>query len=221
VEEARALAGLLGVPHRVISTAELDNPSFAANPPDRCYHCKKELFTRLQALARREGYRWVLDGSNQDDLQDFRPGRLAGRELGVRSPLCEAGLGKEDIRQLSREMGLPTWDKPAMACLSSRIPYRQSITREKLRQVAEAERYLRAMGFRQFRVRHHTDLARVEVTENQFELAVARRREIAARLRELGFIYVALDLHGYRPGSLNETLDNDTLERESSPPAGA
>lgn len=206
LEEARAMAVLLGVPHRVIHTAELENPAFVANPPDRCYHCKKELFSHLWHLARREGYRWVLDGSNCDDLQDYRPGRRAGQELGVRSPLCEAGLGKEDIRLLSRRMGLPTWDKPALACLSSRIPYGQPLTRERLSQVAEAERYLLAAGFRQVRVRHHGDIARVEVNEDHFDRAVALRREIVARLRDLGFTYVTLDLQGYRPGSLNESL---------------
>jgi len=212
-EYARAceLARSLGVEHRTITTDELADERFCANPPDRCYHCKRELFGRLRRIAEAEGIAVVADAANLDDCADYRPGRRAGEELGVRSPLIEAGLTKDAVRALSREMGLPTWDQPAMACLASRFPYGERITEEKLRRVGEAERFLRGCGFRQVRVRCHGDLARIEVApERVADLAAdPLRGEVVSKLKALGFLYVALDLQGYRSGSLNEALPDD------------
>jgi uncharacterized protein len=207
-EEARRFARELGARHRFIETHELDNPLYAANPANRCYHCKTELWTRLAEVAREEGIPWMVDGFNADDVGDFRPGMAAARERGVRSPLLEVGLTKAEIRQLSQEMNLPTWNKPALACLSSRIPYGQPITREKLAQIDAAERFLRELGFRQLRVRHHDEIARIELPLEEvprlFAEGLAPR--VAQRLKELGFAYVTLDLQGYRSGSMNEVL---------------
>ncbi len=208
VAAAKAQARRLGVRPRVIKTHELENPDFAANPPDRCYHCKMELFGTLAGIAREEGLPFVLDGSNRDDLKDFRPGSKAGRELGVRSPLREAGLGKAEIRELSRRLGLPTWDKPSMACLASRFPYGARIEPEGLRRVGAAEDLLRRLGFGQLRVRHHGTVARIEIAPGEFPKAVAGRAagRIVAGLKSLGYRYVTLDLEGYRTGSMNEVL---------------
>lgn len=204
---AEELARKLGIRHRVIDTSELDVPAFAGNPPDRCYHCKKELFSRLKRMAVEDGLKWVADGTNADDAGDYRPGLRALEEMEVRSPLLEAGLGKREIRLLSREFDLPTWDKPAYACLASRFPYGERITREKLRQVARAEESLRALGLRQFRVRHHGPVARIEVEPGEIaRLAGAERERVLQALKGAGFTYVALDLEGYRTGSMNETL---------------
>jgi len=207
-EEARRFARELGARHRFIETHELDNPLYAANPTNRCYHCKTELWTRLAEVAREEGIPWMVDGFNADDVGDFRPGMAAARERGVRSPLLEVGLTKAEIRQLSQEMNLPTWNKPALACLSSRIPYGKPITREKLAQIDAAERFLRELGFRQLRVRHHDEIARIELPLEEvprlFAEGLAPR--VAQRLKELGFAYVTLDLQGYRSGSMNEVL---------------
>jgi len=194
--------------HVFIQTLEMERPEYRANPANRCYYCKQELFTRLAAFARGRGLAVVLDGSNADDRGDYRPGRQAARELGVRSPLDEAGLGKDEIRALSREAGLPTWEEPASACLSSRIPYGSEVTDEKLRVIEEAEQCLRALGFRVCRVRHHGEIARVEVPRD--EMARVLEGDTAAvlvrGLKALGFKYVSLDLQGYRTGSLNEGL---------------
>ncbi len=208
LEEAKRLAAQLGVRHQVIRTSELQIPGFADNPANRCYYCKGELFGKLVELAQREGLRWVCDGSNHDDLGDWRPGMQAARELGVRSPLQEAGLTKDEIRALSRELGLPTWDKPSCACLASRFPYGQRITAQELQQVEAAESFLRGLGFRQLRVRHHGDTARIEVAPEQVArlLDPALREHIHQHLRELGYTYVAADLRGYRSGSMNEAL---------------
>lgn len=205
---ARALARSLGVRPRVIETRELDNPDFAANPPERCYHCKKELFGTLTAIARAEGIPFVLDGSNRDDRRDFRPGSRAGRELGVRSPLQEAGLTKAEIREISLRLGLPTWDKPSMACLASRFPYGARIEPKGLRQVGAAEDLLRRLGFGQLRVRHHGSVARIEIVPGEFGRAVSGEAagRIVSGLKRLGYRYVTLDLEGYRTGSMNEVL---------------
>jgi len=207
LREARELAAGIGGRHRVIVSEELDIPGFSENPADRCYHCKKELFSKLRAIADEEGLSHVLDGSNVDDLGDYRPGRNATRELSVRSPLIEAGLSKDDIRELSRAMGLATWNKPAFACLSSRFPYGVRITREKLARVDRAEEALRGLGFRVVRVRHHGEVARLELGPGEFLQAVnGLRDEIVRLVKEAGYAYVALDLQGYRTGAMNETL---------------
>lgn len=213
-EEAKRLAKVVGVRHLLMETEELANPAFAANPPDRCYHCKSELFGKLKELAAANGLKFVADGSNYDDeVQDYRPGLRAGRELGVRSPLREAGLTKEEIREISHELLLETWDKPAFACLSSRFPYGSAITQGKLEQVAAAEASLRRLGIRSFRVRHHGDIARIEVNPLDFPLIVQNRQRITVELRDLGFTYVTLDLQGYRTGSMNEGLDENIKQR--------
>ncbi|MBI3089412.1 MAG: ATP-dependent sacrificial sulfur transferase LarE [Candidatus Tectomicrobia bacterium] len=207
-QESAALARRLGIAHRCIETREMENPSYTANAPNRCYHCKSELYEALTALARREGYAWVADGFNADDRGDYRPGAQAGRERGVRSPLQEAELGKAEIRLMARELKLPVWDKPALACLSSRLPYGQVITLEKLSRVDQAESFLRQLGLRQLRVRHHDTVARIEVEPAEMprliEPGVAAL--VVERLKALGFAYVTLDLQGFRSGSLNETL---------------
>jgi len=210
-ERHRALAIRIardfGLHHEIIQTRELDNPEYRANPSNRCYFCKHELYTHLSRIAA-ERRAVVVDGNNADDRGDYRPGRQAAREFGVRSPLDEVDLTKDEIRELSRRAGLPTWDEPASACLSSRIPYHTEVTDEKLRTIERGEQAVRALGFRVFRVRHHGDLARVEIARD--EMAHALEPEIAAALvRELkaaGYKYVTLDLQGYRLGSLNEGL---------------
>lgn len=208
VRAAVALARSLGVRHLVIKTGELDNPAFAENSPMRCYHCKSELFSRLKDLAAPRSIPHLLDGSNHDDRNDYRPGALAGRELGVRSPLKEAGLTKVEIRRLSKEMGLPTWDKPSLACLASRFPYHTGIDRRTLLQVGRAEDVLRGLGLTQVRVRHHGDIARLEVDPEEFSRVMKpeARRKLVAGLKKAGYIYITLDLEGYRTGSLNEPL---------------
>ena len=211
VVEALETAGRLGIPVTRIDTDELKNEAFAANTPDRCYFCKQELFGRLIAIGREQGIDWVADGSNVDDLNDYRPGGRAAAELGIRSPLREAGLTKKEIRELSSRMGLPTWDKPAFACLSSRIPYGTRIEPDILRRLDEAERFLKKLGFRQVRVRHHGDIARIEVEPQEIErLAQPEiRRQVAEKFKELKYLYTALDLSGYRTGSMNAVLDKE------------
>lgn len=206
VAEAGELARGIGIAHELIETREMDDPNYVANSPDRCFHCKDELYGRLTAMSRERGFDHVADGCNLDDTADFRPGRRAAARYSVRSPLVEAGLTKDDIRALSRERGLPTWDKPAMACLSSRIPYGTPVTVEALGRIADAEAYLRSLRLRQLRVRHHGDVARIETDEAGLELLIARRAEVVQRLKELGYLYVTLDLAGYRSGSLNAAL---------------
>ncbi len=208
LEESRALAASLGVRQVILESNELEIPGFAKNEPRRCYHCKYELFSLARDLARREGLRQVLDGSNADDRSDFRPGREAAQELGVRSPLMEAGLSKADIRRLSRGLGLPTWDKQPFACLSSRFPYGTEITPERLTQVERCEQYLHECGIRNYRVRYHGDTARIEVAPEEIPrfLDPGLRQAVVAACKEAGFAYVALDLEGYRTGSMNEVL---------------
>lgn len=205
---ALAVAGEFNLQHEVIRTGELDRPEYRANGTDRCYHCKHELFTELAALARARGLAAVADGNNADDRGDYRPGRRAAREFGVISPLDDAGLSKADIRALSHEAGLPCWDEPASACLSSRIPYFSEVTEEKLRMIEQAEEAIRALGFRVVRVRHHGDVARVELSPAEMPRAVSPEvaPAIDRALRTLGFRFVALDLKGYRLGSLNEAV---------------
>lgn len=217
-EAAVALARSLGIQIETIETSELDIENFADNPAERCFYCKSELFAKLQEMARAHGLPFVADGSNADDLSDHRPGRQAACDLGVRSPLMEAGLTKQDIRDLSKARGLPTWDKPSLACLASRFPYGDRITREKLEQVAQAETFLREHGLAQVRVRHHGNIARIEVEPGEIPrfLDADFRSAVVERLRELGFIYVAVDLQGFRSGSMNEPL---ARQGEGSPKA--
>jgi uncharacterized protein len=203
---ARDFAATLGVEHLVVNTRELDDPNYASNPTNRCYFCKSTLYSDLAKLAAERGYACVVDGANKDDEGDYRPGRKAAKELGVVSPLSVAGVGKAEVRELARHLGLPSWDKPALACLSSRFPYGQKITAEKLFQVARAEEFLRKEGFRQVRVRHHGEIARLEVAPAEMERAFALREEISAELKDAGFLYVTLDLAGYKAGSLNAAL---------------
>ena len=203
---ARGFVASLGVEHLVVDTRELDNPNYASNPTNRCYFCKSTLYSDLAKLANDKGYACVVDGANKDDEGDYRPGRKAARELGVVSLLSRAGVTKAEVRELAKYLGLPTWDKPALACLSSRFPYGQEITPEKLAQVARGEEFLRANGFRQARVRHHGEIARLEVGPDEMERAFALRGEIDAEFKEAGFLYVALDLSGYKSGSLNAAL---------------
>jgi uncharacterized protein len=205
---AIAIAREFDLRHEIIATAELERPEYRANGPDRCYHCKHELFVALTRIARERGAAAVADGNNADDRGDYRPGRQAAREFGVVSPLDEAGLTKGDIRALSRAAGLPCWDEPASACLSSRIPYFSEVTEEKLRAIEQAEAAIRNLGFRVLRVRHHGDVARIELARE--EMPRALDPEIAAAIdravRALGFRFVTLDLKGYRLGSLNEGI---------------
>ena len=203
---ARDFAGSLGVEHLVVNTRELDDPNYSSNPTNRCYFCKSTLYSDLEALAKERGYGCVVDGANADDEGDYRPGRKAAKELGVVSPLSQAGVSKEEVRGMAKYLGLPSWDKPALACLSSRFPYGQEITPEKLAQVARAEEFLRSRDFRQVRVRHHGEIARLEVGPEEMERAFVEREEIAAELQDAGFLYVALDLAGYKSGSLNAAL---------------
>ncbi len=205
---AKEFARSLGVTHKVLHTEELASEAFVSNTPDRCYHCKKELFAKLAAIAASEGIAFVIEGSNIDDLKDYRPGRKAAQEFSVRSPLVEAGLSKEDVRRLARLLGLPVWDKPSLACLSSRIPYGTRITTEILRRVQAAEDHLHASGFRQVRVRHHGDTARLEINRADFAKLMdeGTAGRISSALKELGYIYICLDLDGYRSGSMNEGM---------------
>ena len=208
LEESHVLAAQIGIRHLIVDTDEIADESFGNNPPNRCYFCKNELYTVLSRVAAQEKTAVIVDGSNADDVGDHRPGMQAARELGVRSPLMEVGMTKEDIRTLSQSFGLPTWDKPAQACLSSRFPYGDRITPEKIAQVEKAESGLRELGFRQLRVRHHGDVARIEVPTADIARLVDEEtsRQVVARMKQAGFIYVTIDLEGFRSGSMNEVL---------------
>ena len=208
-EERDAVASLverIGIRHVFLDSSETEDPRYQANAPDRCYFCKTNVYDVLTGYAEGEGFRFLADGTNADDVGDHRPGRRAAREQGVRSPLQEAAITKAEVRAMARELGLPIWDKPAAACLASRIPYGSRVTDEKLSQVERAEAALRALGIRQLRVRHHDQMARLEVEPDAIATVVKHRGDIIERLKPLGFIYVTLDLEGFRSGSMNEVL---------------
>ena len=207
-EEMDRVVNQFGFRHEIIQTEELDNPDYRANNSDRCFFCKDELYMKLEAVARSRGIQHIVDGSTTDDLHDYRPGRQAATQHAVRSPLIEAGLNKSEVRELSRKAGLPTWDKPASPCLSSRIAYGTTVTIERLSKVDRGEGILRELGFREFRVRHHDQLVRLEIAPAELDRVLRREviDEVAKRFRELGFKYVTLDLHGFRSGSMNEVL---------------
>lgn len=211
VEEAQNLAKQLGIRHILVRTEELHDPSFVANDGNRCYYCKTELFAELRQIADKQGLAWVADGSNCDDLKDYRPGRKAAEEQRVRSPLSEVGFTKEEIRLAAKELGLPNWDKPPMACLASRFPYGTPITEDVLHILEKAEDYLHQLGARQVRVRHHGHIARIEIDPESISLLLANgnREKVVEKLKALGYTYVALDLGGYRTGSMNETLGSN------------
>src|SRR5205085_10375874 len=205
---ALAIVEQFNLTHEFINTEEIDDPNYLANPTNRCYFCKHELFTKLNQLAKERGYAFVCDGNNADDVGDYRPGRKAAAELQVRSPLIEAGLTKNEIRALAKLAGLPVWDRPASACLSSRIPYGMPVTIEKLSVIERGEAKLRALGFRLMRVRHHGEVVRIEIAPEELPKAlnVEMTQRIAAAFKQLGFKFVTLDLEGYRTGALNEVL---------------
>ena len=208
LRDAISLAQGLGLSHRIIETKEVERTDYKANTPNRCYFCKDELYTHLTRFADQEGFAWVANGANVDDLGDFRPGLKAAERYGVRSPMVEAGLSKAEIRSLSRDMALTTWDKPAQACLSSRIPYGTPVTEEALSRIAKAEEFLRGLGITQLRVRHHDTIARIEVEPEDFVSLMDEgvRNGISKYFRSIGYSYVTLDLEGFRSGSLNEIL---------------
>lgn len=205
--DAKRFAKAIGVPHVIIQSKDLNIPGFFQNPPDRCYYCKRELFHKIQQIAQKRNLNAILDGSNADDLSDYRPGAKAKQELGIRSPLQEVGLTKQEIRELSASMKLKSAKKQPFACLASRFPYGTNITKERLRQVESAENYLFSLGVTQCRVRYHDHIARIEVRSSELPLVLHNARKITKRFKTLGFTYISLDLEGYRTGSLNEVLD--------------
>ena len=216
--EVAQLVERFGFRHETLQTDELADPRYLANASNRCYFCKSELYGKLAPRARDRGYKFVVDGSTMDDLGDFRPGRTAANEYGVRSPLIEAGMSKNDVRELSRRAGLPTWDKPASPCLSSRIAYGLPVTIERLSTIDRGETIMREMGFREFRVRHHDELVRLEIAPAEMTRALSPDvvHEFARRFRDLGFRYVTLDLHGYRTGAMNEVLSKEPIQLTTS-----
>ena len=211
LESAKEIAKEFGVKHLVIESEELNIPQFKMNPTDRCYYCKTELFQKLKDVAKERGLNFVVDGTNYDDISDHRPGMKALGELGIRSPLKEAMMTKEDIRYFSRKMSLRTWNKPSFACLASRFPYGKEITKEKLSIVDKAERFLRGLNFKQVRVRHHGEIARIELEKKDIGTFISKGLldKVIKKFKELGFLYVTLDLEGYRSGSMNEPLKKD------------
>lgn len=206
IEEAKSIAREIGVRHVLLKSHETEDPRYLENTDHRCYFCKTDAYDEILQFAGKEKIRYVLDGANADDADDYRPGRKAAREQGVRSPLLEAGITKKEIRQLARKLGLPNWNKPAAACLSSRIPYGSPITNKKLKSVEKAEDFLKELGLRQVRVRHHEQIARIEVEPTNFPFLISHREKIIVYFRELGFLYITLDLAGFRSGSMNEVL---------------
>ncbi len=207
LEEAKSLAGLLGIKHKIINSEELDIPGYSDNPPDRCYYCKSELFDKINFIASQEGYEVVFDGSNTDDLSDFRPGMKAKHEKGVKSPLADSGFTKSDIRHFSGILNLPTASKQSYACLASRFPYGEKITKEKLERVGNAEFEIRKLGFSQFRIRSHDNLARLEFIPSEMDKAWSIKSQLTEIIKKSGFSYITLDLTGYRTGSMNEVLN--------------
>lgn len=207
-EEIDRVVEKFGFQHELIDTEELENPNYQANNANRCFFCKDELYSKLETVAQTRGIKFIVDGSTVDDLGDFRPGRQAAAQHAVRSPLIEAGLTKSEVRELSRRVTLPTWDKPASPCLSSRIAYGTTVTIERLSKVDRGEEILRELGFREFRVRHHDQLVRLEIAQSEMDRVLRKELfdELAKRFRELGFKYVTLDLEGFRSGSMNEVL---------------
>ena len=206
LEQAKKFTKIMGIKHVVINSEETEIDEFSKNPVNRCYYCKKELFSKIKQIANEEHFNYVLDGSNADDIDDYRPGLKALQELGVVSPLLDVGLTKKEIREISKEMNLDTWDKPAFACLASRFPYGIKITKSRLKQVEKAEMFLHAIGLKQFRVRYHNEIARVEVLKEDFQTILNHSQEIVKHFKKLGFKYVTLDIEGYRKGSMNEAL---------------
>ena len=215
--ETQSLAQLFGFPHKVINTQEMEREGYVANTSQRCYFCKDELYTHLDKIKELEGYAWVANGANLDDLGDFRPGLRAASEHQARSPLVEAGLNKSDVRRLARFLEIPVWDKPAQPCLSSRIPYGTPVTLETLSKIERAEGFLRSLGLRDVRARHHGQLCRVEVAEAEMDAAFAHRHQIVENLKKIGYLWVSLDLAGLRSGSLNDQLEPAQLELPTKP----
>lgn len=215
LEEAISLAERFGFAHRIINTNEMAQEGYVANSPQRCYFCKTELYTQLTELAFNEGYEWVVNGANTDDLGDYRPGLKAADEHKVRSPMVEAGMSKLDVRSIAKTLDIPIWDKPAQPCLSSRIPYGTPVTIENLSKIEQAEDYLLSLGLKEFRARHHDRLCRVEVGEEEMEFAFERRKEIVAALKKIGYLWVSLDMTGLRSGSLNDQLNLTGTVRKS------
>lgn len=215
-DAAVSLAKEMGVPLMTTEVSEFAIEEFVANNPDRCYHCKTGLYTHLKQIAAEHGYPYIVDGSNMDDLGDYRPGLEAKKEQGVRSPLQEAGLTKDEIRELSKRLGLPTWNKPSFACLSSRIPYGTRIDRHKIDQLDAAENFLLKMNLWQVRVRHHDEIARIEVMPHEMAKVIEHAEEISRKFKEIGFKYVTLDLGGYRTGSMNEVLSEGTRRKATA-----
>jgi uncharacterized protein len=207
LEETIRLAETFGFAHRIIHTNEMDREGYVANSPQRCYFCKTELYTELTALADKEGIEWVVNGANTDDIGDYRPGMVAASEHRVRSPLLEAELTKVDVRAIARSLDIPIWDKPAQPCLSSRIPYGIPVTVENLSKIEQAEDYLRGLGLREVRARHHDRLCRIEVGEDEIDFAFGHRKEIVAAIKKIGYLWVSLDMSGLRSGSLNDQLN--------------
>lgn len=209
-EEAIKIAQYLNVRYKIIRTLELENPDFVNNSPQRCYFCKRVLFSRLKEIAEDEGISCVIDGANLEDTGDYRPGSIAAEELGIRSPLKEARFIKSEIRKLSKQLGLPTWNKPSMACLASRFPYYMRIDIKSLKRVSQAEDFLRALGFSQIRIRHHGQIARIEIEPKEFPEIMEKgvREKIVKTLKKLGYTYITIDLAGYRTGSMNEPLSS-------------
>lgn len=207
LEETIRLAETFGFAHRIIHTNEMDREGYVANSPQRCYFCKTELYTELTALADKEGIEWVVNGANTDDIGDYRPGMVAASEHRVRSPLLEAELTKVDVRAIARSLDIPIWDKPAQPCLSSRVPYGIPVTVENLSKIEQAEDYLRGLGLREVRARHHDRLCRIEVGEDEIDLAFGHRKEIVAAIKKIGYLWVSLDMSGLRSGSLNDQLN--------------